>query len=76
MQVFSNASVQFSSSMTMNGVQVVAAGDVDLGARDEGSNGISVQVGGNITLTANNMFGLCQGGAPQLFTVWYYRLVL
>jgi hypothetical protein len=75
-QIFSNASVQFSSTMTMNGVQIVAAGDVDLGARDMGINGINVQAGGNITLTSNNMFGLCSGGAPDLFTVDYYRLVL
>ena len=76
MQIFSSASVHFSSSMTINGVQVVAAGDVDLGARGQGVNGISVQAGGNITLTSNNMFGLCSGGAPNLFTVPYYRLVL
>lgn len=74
-QIFSNASVHFSSSMTINGLQVVAAGDVDLGARDMGVNGITVQTGGNITLTSNNMFGLCSGGAPDLFTVGYYRLV-
>jgi hypothetical protein len=74
-QIFSNASAHFSSTMTLNGVQVVAAGDVDLGARDQGINGINVQAGGNITLTSQNMFGLCSGGAPTLFTVNYYRLV-
>jgi hypothetical protein len=74
-QIFSNASVQFSSTMTINGLQVVAAGDVDLGARDMGVNGINVQAGGDITLTSNNMFGLCSGGAPNLQTVAYYRLV-
>ncbi len=74
-QIFSNASVHFSSSMLINGLQVVAAGDVDLGARDMGVNGINVQAGGNITLTSNNMFGLCSGGAPSLQTVAYYRLV-
>jgi len=26
-------------------------------------------------LTSINMFGLCSGGAPNLFTVDYYRLV-
>ncbi len=31
---------------------------------------------GTVTLTAHNMFGLCSGGAPNLFTVKYYRLVL
>jgi hypothetical protein len=75
-QIFSAASVHFSSSMTINGLQVVAAGDVELGARDNGINGISVQAGQDITLTSNNAFGLCSGGAPDLFTVPYYRLVL
>ncbi len=32
-QIFSNASVHFSSSMLINGLQIVAAGDVDLGAQ-------------------------------------------
>ena len=74
-QIFSKASVHFSSSMTINGLQVIAAGDVDLGARDMGVNGINVQAGCNITLTSNNMFGLCSGNAPNLQTVAYYRLV-
>lgn len=74
-QLFSSASIHFSSSMTINGLQVVAAGDVELGARDRGINGISVQSGQDITLTSNNAFGLCSGNAPSLFTVNYYRLV-
>lgn len=75
-QLYSSASIHFSSSMLINGLQVVAAGDVELGARDQGINGISVQSGGDIRLTSNNVFGLCAGGAPDLFTVPYYRLVI
>ena len=75
-QIFSNASVHFSSTMTINGVQIIAKGDVDLGARNAGINGINVQTGGNITLTANNMLGLCSGGSPQFFPIYYYRLVV
>ncbi len=74
-QIFTNASVHFASTTTYNGVQIVAAGDVDLGARDQGINGINVQAGGDITMTSNDAFGLCTGGAPALFTVNYYRLV-
>lgn len=74
-QVFTLASLHFPSTTSFNGVQIVAGGDVDLGARDQGINGINVQAGGNITLTSNNAFGQCTGGAPQLFTVDYYRLV-
>ncbi len=75
-QLFSNATIHTASTTSMDGVQIVAAGDVELGARDMGINGISVQSGQDITLTSNNMFGLCSGGAPNLFTVNYYRLVL
>jgi len=74
-QIFSNASVSFSSGTTYNGVQIVAAGDVNLGARIEGINGLNVQAGHDITMTSNNAIGLCTGGTPQLFTVDYYRLV-
>ncbi len=74
-QIFINASFKFASTTTYNGVQIVAAGDVDLGARDMGINGINIQAGGDITLTSNNAFGICSGGAPNLQTVAYYRLV-
>ena len=74
-QIFSNASIHTASSTKIDGVQMVAAGDIELGARDDGIDGISAQAGGDITLTSNNQFGLCQGGAPDLFTVPYYRLV-
>jgi hypothetical protein len=75
-QIFSTASVKTASTVSINGVQIVAAGDIELGARDMGINGISGQAGGTITMASNNMFGLCSGGAPDLFTVPYYRLVL
>jgi hypothetical protein len=72
-----DANVQLgASTVSINGVQIVAAGDIELGARDMGINGISGQAGGTITMASNNMFGLCSGGAPGLFTVPYYRLVL
>ncbi len=74
--MFSNATMHFSSLTTINGVQMVAAGDIELGAREMGINGISAQSGGDIRMTSVNMFGLCSGGAPNLFTVPYYRLVL
>jgi hypothetical protein len=75
-QIFSNATIHTASTTTIDGVQMVAKGDIELGARDSGINGISAQSGNNITLTSNNQFGLCSGGAPDLFTVKYYRLVL
>jgi len=75
-QLVSNATIHTAASTRIDGVQIVARGDVELGASDMGINGISVQTGEDITLTSNNMFGLCSGGAPDLFTVPYYRLVI
>ncbi len=75
-QLFSNATIHTSSTTSIDGVQMVALGDIFLGARDMGINGISAQSGGTIKMTSNNMFGLCSGGTPDLFTVDYYRLVL
>ncbi len=75
-QIYSMASVHFSSSMKINGLQVVAAGNVELGARDQAIKGISVQAGQNITLTSNNVFGLCSGGSPTALTKPSFRLVL
>jgi hypothetical protein len=74
-QLFSNASMKFASSTTLNGVQMVAKGDVELGARDMGINGISIEAGGDVKMTSNNQFGLCAGGTPELGRFFYYRLV-
>ena len=74
--ILSNATIQTASSTTINGVQMVAAGDIELGAQNNGINGISAQSGGEIKLTSNNQFGLCSGGAPNVLTSWYYRLVM
>ena len=65
----------FVSISSYNGVQIIPTGDVDLGARDMGINGINVQTGGKITLTSNNTSGVCATGASNLQTVAYYRLV-
>jgi len=75
-QLFSNATIHTSSSTSIDGVQMVALGDIFLGARAMGVNGISAQSGGTIKMTAQNMFGLCSGAVGGLFTVPYYRLVL
>lgn len=74
--LLSNATIKTSAQTRIDGVQMIAAGDIELGAMDYGINGISAQAGGDITMTSNNQFGLCQGGAPGLFVTWYYRLVL
>jgi hypothetical protein len=75
-QIFSNATMKFSSSTMFNGVQLVARDDIELGAQAEGINGISAEAGGDIVMTANNAFGLCKGNVPMLKRYFYWRLVL
>ena len=74
-QVFTNASVSSAAKLSLNGVQIVAAGNVQIAAQVDGINGISVQAGGKIKLTSNGTFSACDAGTPKLFTVNYYRLV-
>jgi len=74
-QVFTNASVSSAAKLSLNGVQIVAAGNVQIAAQVDGINGISVQAGGKIKLTSNGTFSACEAGTPKLFTVNYYRLV-
>ena len=74
-QFFTTESLFISSSATFNGVQFISAKDVTMGASDEGVKGLSVQAGGNIFLSSGNMFGLCPGDDPLLFTHHYTRLV-
>ena len=74
-QIFSNGSMHFSSTTKIDGVQMVASGDIALGASATGVNGISAQAGGDIDMTSNNMFGLCAGGTPQVARYFYWRLV-
>ena len=61
--------------MLIHGLQTIAAGRVELGARDNGIHGISVQAGDDIALTSNNIFGLCSGGSDGVFPRTVYHLV-
>jgi hypothetical protein len=74
-QIFTTESLFFSSSTNYNGVQIVSAKNVSLGSSDEGVKGLSVQARGNIYLSSNNKFGLCNGDDPLLFTHHFFRLV-
>jgi hypothetical protein len=74
-QVFTTASVSSAAKLSLNGVQMVAAGNIQIAAKTDGINGISMQTGGKIKLASNGTFGGCGAGTPRLFTVNYYRLV-
>jgi hypothetical protein len=74
-QMFTTQSITNAADLAIYGLQVVAQGNVHIAAQADGINGTSVQAGGQIQVTSNNGYGLCAGGAPNLFTADYYRLV-
>ncbi|QHQ33759.1 pilus assembly protein TadG-related protein [Algicella marina] len=74
-QLLTAGNVHFAAKMEFHGSQIVAAGDVMLAAQANGIQGTSVQAGGDIKVTSNSAFGLCDGDADQEFTAPYWRLV-
>ena len=74
-RLFTTQSIHSAAKMTINGVQMVAMGDIHISAQADGANGIAAQAGGDIKVTSNNTYGLCAGDADSIFTAWYYRLV-
>lgn len=78
--IVSTQSVKSPSSgggLTLHGVQIVAAGDIEIAAKPQGINGIHFQAGGNISVTSQSDLGGfgCQGGFRPLITANYFRLV-
>jgi len=74
--LLSNGSMSFQAQMHFNGAQLVAKNNIDFRAIGNLPYGISAQAGSNITVESNNQFGLCPNDVNNIFTVWYYRLML
>ena len=47
------------AQLRVNGSQIIASGDIEVSAQGESIEGISFIAGGDIDLTSNNVFGLC-----------------
>lgn len=47
------------AQLRVNGSQIIASGDIEVAAQGESIEGISFIAGGDIDLTSNNVFGLC-----------------
>jgi len=73
--IYSYASVHTAAGTMINGTRIVAAGDVELTAANNGVLGVAVQAGQDITLTSNSLMGLCAGGVDGDSVAWWYRLV-
>lgn len=72
--IYSGASVHIAASGTIDGMRIVARGDVKMTA-NQTANGLVVEAGNNIQLTANADIGTgCSGGVGGLVE-YHYRLV-
>ena len=70
--IYSYASVHTAAGTIINGSRIVARGDVDLTAANNGVFGVSVQAGQDISLTSNNLMGLCADGVDgEVYARWY-----
>jgi len=70
--IYSYASVHTAAGTIINGTRIVARGDVDLTAGSDGLMGVAIQAGGAITMTSNNIMGLCADGVDgEVYARWY-----
>jgi len=74
-QIYSAASVKITESASVMGMQIVARGDVEFSATQT-LDGLTIQAGRNIRMTANASFGMGCPGAKDGAFAWRYRLVL
>jgi len=73
--IFSGASVHISAAGRIDGLQIVARGDIELAA-GQTADDVTLEAGHNIKFTANADLGtLCPPLAPDAFFVSHYRLV-
>ncbi len=73
-RIYSAASVRVTAGAASMGVQIVARGDVEFSA-NQSIDGLSIQAGHNIRITANADIGIgCPGGVDGVYA-WRYRLV-
>jgi hypothetical protein len=73
-RIYSGASVRITAGASVMGMQIVARGDVEFSA-NQTIDGLSIQAGQNIRMTANADVGLgCLGGVDGVFAS-HYRLV-
>ena len=74
--LLSNGSVHFPAQLKFDGAQLVARNNIDFGANGNYFYGITAQAGRNIALDSLNDVGLCPNSLQDIYTVWYYRLVM
>ena len=73
-QLYSGASVHISAAAAINGMRIVARGDVDITANVTADD-LNIQAGHNIKLTANGDIGTGCVGDVEGHHAWHYRLV-
>lgn len=74
-QMVTLGSVDFASSASFFGSQIIAAKDISVTANADGIEGIALVAGGKLDVTSNGAFGFCGGaGMNNNYAAAYFRL--
>ena len=74
--VMTQGSIQMPADFEAHGLEILAAGSVNLAAKANGISAINVVAGGSIDITAQSDFGFCAGDAPNSFKIPAFRMVM
>jgi len=73
-QLLTFGSISGASGLEMYGSQIIALGDVEFTAQNNGIEGASIVAGGTISVTSGSDFAFCGGGMGNTFQAEYFRL--
>lgn len=74
-QMVTLGSVDFASSTSFFGSQIIAARDISVTANANGVEGVALVAGGKLDVTSNGAFGFCGGaGMNNNYAAAYFRL--
>ena len=74
--VMTMGSIQMAADFEAHGLEILAAGSVNLAAKADGFTAINIVTAGSIDITANSNFGFCPGDAPNSFMIPAFRMVM
>jgi len=73
-QLISYGSIKGASALELYGGQILAAGDVEFTAQNDGIEGASIVAGGTVSITSGSTMGFCGTGMEHVFQAEYFRM--
>ncbi len=73
-QLLTFGDIRGASGLELYGSQIMAAGDVEFTAQNEGIEGASIIAGGEISITSGSQMGFCGTGMETTFQAEYFRM--